>query len=105
MTLVIEAFINFECKYPPNEIAVNRRLIPTEGDLLLSALAPFRDSQNTLVKIFDLQTPGGRLRGLLNGVSESPAIIIAGERHVGLVAIEDALDQILADVMIGQPVA
>jgi hypothetical protein len=104
MTLVIEAFINFECKYPPSAIAESRRLIPTEGDLLLSTLAPFRDSQTTLVKIFDLQTPGGRLRGLLNGVSESPTIIIAGERHVGLVAVNDAIDQILGAVLSEQPV-
>ena len=105
MTLVIEAFINFECKYPANENAENWRLIPTEGDLLLSALAPFRDSQYAVVKIFDLETAGGRLRGLLSGVSESPAIVIAGKRHVGLVDVNDALDRILADVMSGQPVA
>jgi hypothetical protein len=43
-------------------------------------------------------TSGGRLRGFLIGVSESPAVIVGRERHLGLVAVQDALGRILHDM-------
>lgn len=105
MTVVINAFISFRHKRSANEITEGMRLFPTECDYLLSALEPFRASQAFQVRVYDLETIGGRLRGLLHGVSESPAILIAGERHIGLVAVNDALDRIADNVMIGQSVA
>lgn len=62
-----------------------RRLIPTDSDLLLSDLEPFRDSQIARVRVYDLGTGGGRLRGIINGISETPAVIVDGERYSGLV--------------------
>lgn len=105
MTVVINAFISFRHKRPANEIAEGMQLFPTECDYLLSALEPFRASQAFRVRVHDLETTGGRLRGLLNGVVESPAIIVAGEKHIGLVAVNDALDRIAGNVMIGRAVA
>lgn len=74
------------------------RLFPTECDSLLSALEPFRASQAFRVRVYDFETPDGRLRGLLNGVSESPAVTVGRKRHVGLVAVQEALDRILHDL-------
>jgi hypothetical protein len=93
--MVINAFISFQHKKLPNDMAAGKRFIPTEGDSLLSALEPFRDVQAFRVRIYDFETPGGRLWGLLNGVSASPAVTIAGQRYVGLVAVTDALEQTL----------
>jgi hypothetical protein len=62
----------------------NGRLIPTESDQLLSALEPFRDCPAARVRVHDLGTSGGRLRGMLNGIFETPAVIVAGERYLGL---------------------
>ena len=99
MKQAITAFISFQTKSHqdsfPIVFAESGRFIPTEADSLLSALEPFRDSQTFQVKIYDLETPGGRLRGLLNGISESPAVIVGGKCHVGLAAVNDALEQIL----------
>ena len=97
MTLVINAFVSFRHNKLPNDIAESMRFVPTEGDSLLSALEPFRDSHAFRVRVYDLETPGGRLRGFLNGVSESPVVIVGRERHVGLVAVTDALEQVLCD--------
>jgi hypothetical protein len=105
VTVVINAFISFRHKRPANEIAEGMRLFPTECDYQLSALEPFRACQAFRVRVYDLGTTSGRLRGLLNGVVESPAIIVAGEKHIGLVAVNDALDRIAGNVMIGRAVA
>lgn len=98
MTQTITAFLNFHSKSQQNGFSValaeSERFIPTEEDGLLSALEPFRNSQAFQVKIYDLETTGGRLWGLLNGISQSPAVVIDGKRHVGLVAVNDALEQI-----------
>jgi hypothetical protein len=102
MTLVINAFVSFRHNKLPNDIAESMRFVPTEGDSLLSALESFRDSQAFRVRVYDFETPGGRLRGLLNGVSTSPAVTIAGQRHIGLVAVTDALEQVLCDFRVRQ---
>ena len=94
MTLVIKAFVSFQTNKQRNHIAASRRLIPTKGDLLLSALQPFRDSEAVKVRVYDLETLDGRLMGILNSVSETPVVIIAGERHVGLEAVKQSLKRI-----------
>jgi hypothetical protein len=73
-------------------------LFPTESDLLLSALEPFRGSTDVRLKVFDLSTISGRLVGLLNNVREAPAVIIAGERYVGLDAAQLVLSQLQEEV-------
>ena len=98
MTLVIEAFIRFQHKKLSNDITEGMRLFPMECDSLLSALEPFRASQAFRVRVHDFETLGGRLRGFLNGVNESPAVIVGRERHVGLVAVQKALGRILHDL-------
>jgi hypothetical protein len=97
MTHVIKAFISFQHEKLTYDITEGLRLFPMECDSLLSALEPFRDNQAFRVRVYDLETPGGRLGGFLNGVSESPAVIVGRERHVGLVAASDALEQLLCD--------
>ena len=108
MKQAITAFISFQPKSQrtsfPMAFAETGRFFPTEADSLLSALEPFRNSQTFQVRIYDLKTPVGRLRGLLSGISESPAVIIAGERHVGLVAVSDALEKMLCDGKKRKPV-
>lgn len=103
MTLVINAFISFHRSSFhrnsfPNEYSESGRFIPTEADILLSALEPFRNSQMFKVRIYDLETPGGRLRGFLHGISEAPAVIIAGEQHIGLAAVGDSLNRLLNEI-------
>ena len=39
---------------------------------------------------------------LLNGISESPAVIIAGEPHIGLAAVNDSLNRLLNEIQITQ---
>jgi hypothetical protein len=68
------------------------RFIPTESDLLLSALEPFHKSETIRVKLYDFETPDGRPMDFLNSVSETPAVIIAGEYRFGLVNAKIALD-------------
>ena len=101
MKQAITAFISFQPKSQQNSFSMafaeTGRFIPTEADNLLSALEPFRNSQTFQVRIYDLETPIGRLKGFLSGISESPAVIIAGERHLGLAAANDALEKILCD--------
>ena len=105
--LVINAFISFHRSSfhrnnYPNEIIADGRFIPTEADIVLSALEPFRNSQRFQVRVYDLETTSGRLRALLNGISESPAVIIAGERHVGMVAVNESLARLLNEMPIRQ---
>lgn len=95
-TTEIIAFIGFRSELAPGSTARDAmpslsiaddeepRLIPTDSDLLLSDLEPFRDSQMARLRVYDLGTSGGRLRGLLNGISEPPAVIVDGERYQGL---------------------
>jgi hypothetical protein len=94
VTQVIKAFISFKHNGLPKKNSDRGRLIPTESDLLLSALEPFHGSETIRVKLYDLESPDGRLMGFLNSVSETPAVIIAGEHSFGLVNAKNALERI-----------
>jgi len=94
VTQVIKAFVSFKNDIGSNKTMEMGRFIPTESDLLLSALEPFHKSETIRVKLYDLETPDGRLMGILNSVSETPAVIIAGEHSFGLVNAKNALERI-----------
>ena len=69
-------------------------LFPTESDLLLSALEPFRESTDVRIKVYDLSTTLGRFQGLFNSVLEAPAVIIDGKHHIGWKAAQLALSRL-----------
>jgi len=91
---LIKAFISFKNNFGSNKTSQFGTLIPTERDLLLSALEPFHDSETIRVKAYELETLDNHLMGFLNYVSEIPAGIIAGEHIVGLVNVKNALNRI-----------
>ena len=70
------------------------RLLPSESDLLLSALEPFRRSLSVRVTVYDLGTLSGRFWGLINGVFKAPSVICNGKRYEGLEAARLALRQL-----------
>ena len=94
MMQVIKAFVSFKNNIVSNKTLEMERFIPTESDLLLSALEPFHGSETIRVKLYDLESPDGRLMGFLNSVSETPAVIIAGEHSFGLVNAKNALERV-----------
>lgn len=85
-------------RYWPGDPIKKKALFPTDSDLLLSALEPFRDSTDVRIKVYDLSTTLGRFQGLLHGVLEAPAVIVDGQRFVGWQAAQPALNRLQKEV-------
>lgn len=78
----------------PGDPRKKKALFPTDSDLLLSALEPFRESTEVQIKVYDLSTTLGRFQGLFNSVFQAPAVIIDGKRHIGWKAVHLALSRL-----------
>ena len=82
----------------PGDPRKKKALFPTDSDLILSALEPFRESKDVRIKVYDLSTTLGRFQGLLHGVLEAPAVIVDGQRFVGWQAAQPALNPLQKEV-------
>jgi len=67
------------------------RLLPEEDSETLDRVFQFSRETQESVKVYDVSRTTDKLRAVKRGIRTTPALIINGEKHVGLEAISQVL--------------
>ncbi|MGD1995203.1 MAG: hypothetical protein PVH62_00365 [Anaerolineae bacterium] len=73
------------------------RLLEQASSTLLQALSVAQGRLEGQVEVYDVGRLRGRLKALTAGVWKTPAVIVDGEKHVGLTAAKEALRNLSAE--------
>jgi hypothetical protein len=72
------------------------RILDSTSAALLATLGEISEEAQGMLEVHDVGRLSGRLRAARCGVRDIPAVVIDGEKHVGLAAARKALSDLLA---------